>query len=108
MSDTLELQFEQAMLGIYQDEKAVRAHDASRFRQMIARNGGLETARRILRMPGVTQGFTELCMAKRFDLMVESLVLRQRWRPLFTDGQLAIARKRLADVGYVEPEDSSN
>lgn len=68
------------MLQIYQDAKSVRAYDASRFRRMIATYGGLETARRILGMSGITQGLTELYMAKRCDLTVESLVLRQRSR----------------------------
>jgi hypothetical protein len=86
------------MFRIYQDEKVVRRHDAARFRQMIATDGGLLTAKKLLRGKDVSYGFSELYLAGRLDLTVEALVLQERWRPLFTADELSTAQKRLDAV----------
>ena len=100
MSKNLEAQFHEAMLRIYEEEKAFRPHDASRFRQMIEKDGGLQAAKTILRMSAVSQGFAELYLAKRLDLTVEAMILLPRWKSLFSDDECRIAIKRLRDYGY--------
>ena len=66
---------------------------------MVGERGGLETARYLLHA-GLSDGFTALWNCNRLDLTVEAYVLKPEWQGLFTQDELAIARKRLAEVGY--------
>lgn len=70
------------------------------FLQMVVEHGGVETARRLLHARKVSDGFTTLWENGRLDLSVEAVVLQEPWSDLFTDGELAIAEKRLRDLGY--------
>jgi hypothetical protein len=49
--------------------------------QKVRRDGGLETARHLLRQPGVSKGFIGLWKAARLDLSVEYLVLWSEYAP---------------------------
>jgi hypothetical protein len=88
------------MLEIYERAKTECKYNAARFLQMVAERGGLQAARQLLRTPGVSEGFTALCLCKRLDLTVEAHVLNPQWRGLFTEEEIKIAEKRLSDVGY--------
>ena len=70
---------------------------------MISEVGGLEAAKRLLHATHVSDGFTALWERKRLDLAVESVVLRPEFGELFTDDELDLARRRLADYGYRPP-----
>lgn len=61
---------------------------------MIDQHGAFETARRLLSRPA-TEGLARLTMLGRLDLSVERIVLDERWRGAFTEGERAAARKRL-------------
>ena len=66
--------------------------------QMVAESGPTDAARRIL--PQVTDMFTKLFMRGRLDLSVEAIVLREKFRPLFTDDELRLASDRLRESNY--------
>jgi hypothetical protein len=68
---------------------------------MLSDHGGLETARKLLRAPAVSGGFTALLERKRLDLTVEALVTLPQFACLFTSDEVDLARDRLAQVGYV-------
>ena len=89
--------FDRAMMQIYLQAKEV-GYPASRFRQMLTAQGGVETARRLL--PQMSDGFTELWHRKRLDLTVEALVLQPRWASLFLENELEMARVRLEACGW--------
>ena len=98
--ESLEKQFEQEMLRIYEEEKSQIGRQANYFFQAISELGGFETARVLLEKPHPSEGFADLWKANRLDLTVEALVLREPWRQLFEDRHLAIAEKRLKDARY--------
>ena len=92
--------FHEAMLEIYGRAKTECHYNASRFLKMVGERGGLDTARYLLHTPSLSDGFTALWECKRLDLTVEAYVLKPEWQGLFTQDELAIARKRLSDLGY--------
>lgn len=98
--NTLEAAFHQAMVEIYTVAKKDLGYTATRFIQMVGEVGGLDTARRLLHAPGVSDGFTTLWEKGRLDLSVENRVLDPRFRPLFTDDERRIARERLKQYGF--------
>jgi len=99
-STNRESAFHQAMLEIYERAKTECHYNASRFLQMVGERGGLGTARYLLHAPGLSDGFTALWECNRLDLTVEAYVLKPEWQELFTKDEMAIARKRLSDLGY--------
>lgn len=96
----VEREFDRAMLQVYKDARDQAGYNAVRFLSMLADGGGLETARTLLHASTVSDGYTALWERQRLDLTVEAVILDQRWRPLFTDAERAIARKRLRDYGF--------
>lgn len=101
MSDPapLEVRFEAAMYDAYEAWKREVGYKATRFHQMLPRHGGVETARRLLRQPGMSAGFERLLDEGRLDLTMEFLVLRPDFGTLFTAQERAQARRRLVENG---------
>lgn len=67
----------------------------TRFLALVAAVGGVEAARRLLRGPAVSDGFTTLAMHHRLAQSIEAWVLRPEYEPLFTEADRAAARRRL-------------
>ncbi|MFV0442884.1 MAG: HNH endonuclease [Planctomycetaceae bacterium] len=112
MSDaSLEQQFHEAMLGIYDAGRRLRPpFNSLPFLQMVNQHGGKETADRLLAKSSPSNGFTELFVRGPGNLRisVEYLVLESPWRMLFDEKQLDVARRRLTEVGCpLPPEDES-
>ncbi len=89
--------FHQAMLDIYHRTLAETGYRASDLFGMLASREGLLVAKSLLAGQPST-GFWELCRQGRFDLTVESLILKPEWRSLFAEGEIATARRRLDAV----------
>ena len=72
---------------------------------MVNEHGGRETANRLLATGDPSEGFTQLFLRGRENmrLSVEYVVLKDRYRPLFSVEQLGIARKRLNDYECQPP-----
>lgn len=107
MLDDQKERFHHAMLEIYDAAARLKPpYRASRFKSMVEERGGKAAADALIANGKVSDGFTELFLRGRdkLKLSVEYLVLKPEWRSLFTDEQLAIARKRLSDVGCPLPE----
>ena len=99
-TSTLEAQFHEAMLDINRRAKAEADYNATRFLGMVAEQGGLETARYLLRSPNVSDGYTALWERSRLDLTVEAMILRSEWQSLFTPAERQAALKRLREYGF--------
>lgn len=93
--------FQAAMVEIYKQALADCKYKASYFLGMVSERGGVQAAKDLLSSGSVSDGFTRLWECGRLDLTVEALVLRPERHDLFSDDERAIARKRLADMGYV-------
>ena len=100
MPDLLEREFDAAMMSIYVRALREANYPATRYHQMLCDHGGLETARRLINAPTVSDGYTALWERKRLDLTVEALIQDPKWSELFTEDELKSAKKRLDDYGY--------
>jgi hypothetical protein len=74
-------------------------YNPTRFQQMVAEHGGVEAARRVVRGPDASDGFTKLWETGRLALSVEAHVLLPRFTDLFTDLERRRARSRLERYG---------
>lgn len=92
--------FGKAMLSTYERARDEAGYTATYFLGMLADLGPLETARKLLAAPAVSDGFAALWERGRLDLTVESLVLEERFAPLFTEEELDRARNRLDQFGH--------
>jgi len=72
-----------------------------RYIQAVRRNGGLATAKRMLkpRSTGQRTGLDALLEAERPDLTLEAIILQPPFRDLFTDEERAVAAERLGEYG---------
>lgn len=96
----IENKFHEEMNNIYFTAKKEIKYNASRFVQLVAREGGLKAAKQLISKSGGTYGFEVLWENNRLDLSVEALVLRSEFHELFTDEEKEICRNRLKDFGY--------
>lgn len=102
--------FDQALRDVSEAAKRLKPpYHPTAFRQMLAEHGGKGTADRLLAASNPSSGFTELFLRGRenLKLSLEYVVLQSPWRTLFTADQLAIARRRLLDVGCELPVDNT-
>jgi hypothetical protein len=99
----LERDFHTAMVEVYKRAKQEAGYTAQYYIQMVSQRGGLATARHLLHAPKVSDGFTALWERGRLDLSVETLVLQERFAPLFTDEEREGALSRLEEYGYSPP-----
>ena len=100
MPTPLELDFTDAMLGIYKRAKAETRYDAHVFLRMVIDRGGVETARYLLDTEKPSDGYTALWGLGRLDLTVEAVMLDAKWWPLFTSTQRRTANRRLTDHDF--------
>jgi len=104
---TLSDQLDAAMLEAYRTTGKQTGYWGNYFLRSVRQHGGLASARRMLSKrledPAEQKGFRALIEAGRPDLSVESLVLQERFQPLFTAEELAEARRRLDSIpGYAK------
>ena len=103
--ENLEAAFHPKALEIYETAKSECRYNATRFLQKIRKDGGLKAAKAWLRArsggDNPTQGFLKLLDYGRLDISLEAVVLQTPWNTLFTQDELAVARKRLQKYGNV-------
>jgi hypothetical protein len=97
----VEADFDLAMMEIYIRAKSEANYSASVFHRMLSERRGLATAKALINASTVSDGYTALWERNRLDLTVEAVVIdNMKWHSLFTEDELARARKRLADYKY--------
>ncbi|MBM7278987.1 DUF262 domain-containing protein [Gordonia rubripertincta] len=92
--------FAERMTEVYSRALAEVGYNATQYRAMLAQLGPHETARRLLAAPAVSDGFAVLWEHGRMDLTVEAVVVEPEFAKLFSEGELAVARRRLDQFGY--------
>ena len=97
----LKNKFHEDMTNIYLTAKKELKYNATRFIQLVSREGGLKAAKQLIAKSGGTYGFEVLWENNRLDLSVEALVLRHEYQELFTDEEREICRSRLKEFGYI-------
>jgi len=94
----LEIAFYERMRQIYDQAKDECGYTVTRFLQMVNTDGGLGAAKKLLSADGYSEGLTRLWEENRLDISMEATVLQEPWCQLFTDQELAIARKKLEEL----------
>ena len=103
----LEQRFEHEMVEtVYRAAGRETGSWAGYFLRSVKAHGGVGAARRLLQKPGVSRGLVKLAELNRLDLAMESVVLRDGFRPLFTDEELAMAERHLADARATRAADA--
>lgn len=96
----IESDFHNEMVLIYKKAKEQCHYNATYFLRLVSEVGGLQAAKILLSADAPQYGFTKLWEYGRLDLSMEVLVLKPHYRILFTEDELKIAKKRLAQYGY--------
>ena len=98
-SNNLETRFNGEMRRIYREATRFGYYPRY-FLRMVQEQGGVAAAKQLLNTIEPSSGFTRLWCECRLDLSVEAVVVQEPWSALFTDKELSVARRRLADLGY--------
>ncbi len=77
-----------------------RGYKPTYFIQMLEREGGLKTAKRLIASHGPQKGLFTLQGLGLLGESMEAVMLQERFRSLFTKEELAEARRRLEELGY--------
>jgi hypothetical protein len=101
---TLEAEFTAAMYTTYEEGKK-RGYYPTYFLQMLGKYGGVETAKRLLAKREMQAGPIKLYELDLLDSSMEAYVIKERYQPLFTEEEVAEARRRLEDLGYFQEKD---
>jgi len=88
------------MIDVYQNLLRDCTQKAAYFLEMVGRQGGVETAKKLLQSNDIEHGSIALWKCGRLDLMFEYLVLQPKYADLFTDAEKEMARNRLKEYGY--------
>ncbi|NEU30143.1 hypothetical protein GN156_05030 [bacterium LRH843] len=92
-------QFHSEMILIYKEAKTM-GYNPTKFMQMVANEGSLSTAKKLINSKNLSDGFMNLRELGRLDLTVEALVIKEKYAELFTEEEIVIAKERLDDMGY--------
>lgn len=98
--DQLEREFNRAMRRIYVEAKRDLHYNATRFLEMLDREGGLATARGLLWSEKPSDGFTVLWEKRRLDLSVEAHIVDPTFEALFSEADRERALDRLEQYDW--------
>ena len=87
--------FASEMRLVYERAKLDLGYNATYYLRMLAEHGAVETARRLILAPQMSDGFAFLWEHGRLDLTVEALALKPEFADLLGDEVLEAARRRL-------------
>lgn len=90
-----EKEFDREMKLVYENAKTECNYIATRYLLMLNEYGGLNTAKRLLHGDKLSDGFIKLWECGRPDLTVEVLVIKPKYKSLFTEDEIKKAKRRL-------------
>lgn len=97
-----EIELYKDMINIYKEADLQCNYRPTRFLQMLNEKGALITAKELINKSNVTEGFTRLWECKRLDLSLENLILKDKYKELFTDNERQLCLDRLKEYGYIQ------
>lgn len=98
----IELDLFNDMVNIYKEADIQCNYKPTRFFQMLQTKGAIVTAKELINKSGVTDGFTRLWECKRLDLSLEALIIKDKYKELFTEEEIEKCLNRLKEYGYKE------
>ena len=100
--DVLEKKFEAELIQKMQRAKKECKYNPTRFNQMVARYGGVETAKRLIQSEMETgqtsDGFGTLFICGRLDLSMEESVCKEEYQSLFSEQEIEYCRNLLGKI----------
>jgi hypothetical protein len=97
----LEKEFHDLMVSIYNRAKSEAGYNATIFKSMLGKYGGVDTARKLLDSPMVSDGFVALYERGCLNLTVEAqLIENEKFWDLFTHKQIQTAKDWLRKHDY--------
>lgn len=94
--DALKKKFEAELIYKMQCAKKECKYNPTRFNQMLAQYGGVETAKRLIRTEMETgqtsDGFGTLFLSGRLDLSMEDSVCKEEYQSLFSKQEIDYCR----------------
>jgi len=81
---------------------------ATRYIQMVAKHGGLATAKILINSDKPSDGYPTLWERGRLDITVEALVQDPKWASLFDPQEIGKARQRLKEYNYNVQENAES
>ena len=98
---SLEDRFTAALLDTYEVAKEHKYH-ATYFLKMLNERGGVETARYLLADHETQAGLFRLWELHLLKYSVEAIVLRKEFMSLFSDEEIAEAKRRLDEFEFTD------
>jgi 5-methylcytosine-specific restriction enzyme A len=92
-------EFTQALEGTIEAAKA-HGYIPNYFIQMFNELGGVETAKHLLSSHKAQEGLYKLWELNLLHESMEAVVLQDKFHSLFTESELAEAKRRLKELGY--------
>ncbi len=96
---SLETEFTIILRGSFENARD-RGYVATYFLKMLEEYGGVETAKRLLAVSEPQTGLLRMWELNLLHESIEAVVLQERFSSLFTEGEIAEARRRLDELGY--------
>ena len=95
----LKKQFHHAMISVHENAKD---HDyfATYIKRMLDTYQGIEMAKRLLAKQEIQEGLMKLWEMKLLNHSMEAFVVQERFKSLFTEEEIAEARRRREELGY--------
>lgn len=97
--DPLAIKFEEEIRAKMLHAKKECRYNPTRFNQMLAKYGGVETAKRLianaLQTGNTSDGFATLCICGRLDLTMENSVCKPEYQSLFSPEEIAYCKEVL-------------
>lgn len=97
---TKEQKFQQELTDKSLTAKKECGYNPTRFIQMLALRGGVQTAKDLISKGTISDGFTTLQMAGRLDLTMEASVVAAEYSELFSDNEVNYCYQLLCDCNY--------
>lgn len=95
-------QFEKELIEKTLCAKKECGYNPTRFHQMMAECGAVETAKRLIdkaqKTGNPSDGYTTLWLCGRLDLTMEDSVRKPEYQSLFTDGEISYCEKLLQET----------
>ncbi|MEA2088571.1 MAG: hypothetical protein U9O55_01885 [Patescibacteria group bacterium] len=99
--ENLKKEFEKDIWQSYHKTKKA-GYNPTIFFQMLQKYGGIETAKKLLAPQNSIQyGFKKLDKLNILYLSVEALVLQDKYKKLFTEQELKIAKWKVENIGKI-------
>ena len=98
---TLEEEFEKELWRTV-DVAKEHQYPPIRFIQMLEEHGGVKVAKRLLAKSEPQTGLFELYNLKLLHESMEAVVIKEKYRSLFTDSEIEEAHRRLEELRYFD------